>query len=77
MSTCNITCNNNGPLIVRGEFEVVDAAGNRFGLGGRSQIALCRCGASSNKPFCDGSHRSVEFESTVTARELPPPAAPK
>jgi CDGSH-type Zn-finger protein len=32
-------------------------------------VALCRCGASANKPFCDGAHRSCGFESTVRATE--------
>jgi CDGSH-type Zn-finger protein len=36
-------------------------------------ISLCRCGHSDNKPFCDGSHARVGFQSVVEARELPPP----
>ncbi len=47
--------------------------GKAFGLAGRSVIALCRCGQSANKPFCDGSHNRIGFSDTVTARELPPP----
>ncbi len=70
-----IVCNNNGPLRVIGENIVLqDAAGNTFGLGGRTVISLCRCGASANKPFCDGSHARAGFQSTVEARDLPPPA---
>lgn len=69
-----IVCNNNGPLRVIGDFEIKDAAGNAFGLAGRTVISLCRCGHSENKPFCDGSHARVGFQSTVEARELPPPA---
>ena len=69
-----ITVNNNGPLRVEGEIEVVDPSGAAFGLAGRTVISLCRCGHSANKPFCDGSHRRVEFTDQVTARELPPPA---
>jgi CDGSH-type Zn-finger protein len=70
-----IICNNNGPLRVIGENIVLqDAAGNTFGLGGRTVISLCRCGASANKPFCDGSHARAGFQSTVEARDLPPPA---
>ena len=70
-----IVCNNNGPLRIRGENIVLkDAAGNTFGLGGRKIISLCRCGASANKPFCDGSHARAGFQSTVEARDLPPPA---
>ena len=58
-----ITCNNNGPLRITGENIVIkDAAGNTFGLAGRKIISLCRCGASANKPFCDGSHWRVEFK---------------
>ena len=70
-----IVCNNNGPLRILGENIILkDAAGNTFGLGGRKIISLCRCGASANKPFCDGSHARTGFQSTVEARDLPPPA---
>jgi uncharacterized Fe-S cluster protein YjdI len=49
----------NGPLLVRGEIIVKDAQGNETR---KSNItAFCRCGASSNKPYCDGSHRSAGF----------------
>lgn len=69
-----IICNNNGPLRVTGENIVIkDANGNTFGLSGRKIISLCRCGASANKPFCDGSHARTGFQSMVEARDLPPP----
>jgi CDGSH-type Zn-finger protein len=69
-----IVCNNNGPLRILGENIIIkDAAGNTFGLAGRKIISLCRCGASANKPFCDGSHARAGFQSTVEARDLPPP----
>jgi CDGSH-type Zn-finger protein len=63
----------NGPLRVEGDFEVLDPRGNRFGLGGRTGVSLCRCGHSANKPFCDGSHKTVSFQSEVQGRDLPPP----
>lgn len=70
----SITVNNNGPLRVIGSNIVIkDVAGNTFGLAGRTIISLCRCGHSENKPFCDGSHARVGFQSEVQARELPPP----
>jgi CDGSH-type Zn-finger protein len=73
--TIEINCTPNGPLRVMGDNIVIkDAAGNQFGLGGRTLISLCRCGQSANKPFCDGSHARVGFQSVVEARELPPPA---
>jgi len=66
---------NNGPLRVTGDDIVIkDVAGNTFGLAGRTVISLCRCGHSDNKPFCDGSHNRVGFQSTVESRDLPPPA---
>ena len=74
MSETRITVRNNGSLLVSGPVTLVDAAGQPFGLSGRTAIALCRCGHSDNKPFCDGSHNRVGFKSEVTARELPPPA---
>jgi len=69
-----VTVFNNGPLRIEGEFELVDQAGQKFGLGGRTGIGLCRCGHSANKPFCDGAHKRENFDSTVAARDLPPPA---
>ncbi|MBI4443133.1 MAG: CDGSH iron-sulfur domain-containing protein [Acidobacteria bacterium] len=74
MAETKINVRNNGPLRVEGEFAIYDQDGNAFGLAGRTVIALCRCGHSENKPFCDGSHKKVEFQSEVKARELPPPA---
>jgi CDGSH-type Zn-finger protein len=71
-----ITCNNNGPLRIEGDFTIYDAAGKAFDVAGRSVISLCRCGASENKPFCDGSHKKINFTSSVEARVLPPPAPP-
>lgn len=69
-----IICVNNGPLRISGDFVIKDGAGNVFDLSGRTTISLCRCGNSNNKPFCDGSHSRVGFQSVVEARKLPPPA---
>jgi hypothetical protein len=49
----------NGPLLVRGPIRVVDAEGNL--LAELEKAALCRCGHSSNKPFCDGTHKRIGF----------------
>ena len=57
----------NGPLRVSGSFVVKDAQGQEFDLAGRPAISLCRCGASARKPFCDGKHKTVGFESSVKA----------
>ena len=64
---------NNGPIRIEGEFEIVDPSGAPFGLAGRTVISLCRCGHSANKPFCDGNHHREAFSDAVVARELPPP----
>ncbi len=68
-----VTIFNNGPVRLEGDFEIYDAAGNPFGLAGRTVISLCRCGLSDNKPFCDGTHGRQGFQSSCEARELPPP----
>jgi uncharacterized Fe-S cluster protein YjdI len=49
----------NGPLFVRGPMRIVDADGML--IREDTRLALCRCGASENKPFCDGSHRRIGF----------------
>jgi CDGSH-type Zn-finger protein len=68
-----VTIFNNGSIRLEGDFTVHDAEGKEFGLAGRTVISLCRCGHSENKPFCDGSHKRVGFDSVCPARELPPP----
>lgn len=73
MPSTKITIRNNGSIRVEGDFEIVDPEGRPFGLGGQTAVSLCRCGHSSNKPFCDGSHKTSGFSDTVVARELPPP----
>jgi CDGSH-type Zn-finger protein len=49
-----------GPYIVSGKINIVDKAGIETFKEGKS--ALCRCGGSKNKPFCDGSHKEIEFD---------------
>jgi CDGSH-type Zn-finger protein len=74
MPATRITVMNNGSLRVEGDFEIVDQNGKTFGVSGRSRVSLCRCGQSSNKPFCDSSHKECGFESVVLAFDLAPPA---
>ena len=60
-----IKCRARGPLTLTGDLaacELYDAAGERLDLSGRSSVALCRCGASSSKPLCDGAHNRMGFE---------------
>lgn len=49
----------NGPLLVHGTLEVKDAGGKTESKSGVT--ALCRCGASDNKPYCDGAHKKIDF----------------
>lgn len=51
---------NNGPLLVNGNITIVDKDGNETKREGNT--ALCRCGHSKNKPFCDGAHRANNFQ---------------
>ena len=70
-----ITPRRDGPLRVEGEdIRIVDEAGNRYDLAGRTAVSLCRCGQSEKKPFCDGSHVKVGFAAESAAFSLPPPA---
>jgi CDGSH-type Zn-finger protein len=74
MADTDIVVFPNGPLRISGNFVIKDGEGKSFDLSGRTQISLCRCGFSENKPFCDGSHNRKGFQSVVEARTLPPPA---
>ncbi len=73
MST-KIIVRNNGPLRIEGDdIRIEDQDGKVYGLAGRSVVSLCRCGQSSNKPFCDGTHGKVQFGSECNAYDLPAP----
>ena len=61
----------NGPLLVRGNFTLVTPDGVPIETGRRT-VALCRCGKSASKPFCDGTHKVVGFRAG-TGRDNPVP----
>lgn len=65
MADVSITSSDNGPYIVKGQFKLVDGAGKEFQV--KETAALCRCGRSETKPFCDGTHGKVSFESAPRA----------
>ncbi|MFN8522122.1 MAG: CDGSH iron-sulfur domain-containing protein [Chloroflexota bacterium] len=65
MADVEITVRTNGPYRITGPINVVDADGNAVDLGGRDVVALCRCGASEKKPFCDGTHNKIGFDGTL------------
>lgn len=71
MAGCKITVLSNGSLKIDGDFEITDKEGNIYNLQGRPIVSLCRCGRSTNKPFCDGSHKG-HFEHDAIAFDLPP-----
>ena len=65
-----ILAKKNGPYIVSGdlnELELTDADGTRYDIAGKPAVALCRCGASVNKPFCDGTHSRIGFQAAEAA----------
>ena len=66
MST-KISCKPNGPYLVEGDCELYDAGGTRVDTTGKPKFALCRCGASTTKPFCDGSHSKIGFQAAEAA----------
>lgn len=65
-----IRCRHNGPLVIDGPVTIVDAEGNAFPLPTEKPLlALCRCGHSANKPFCDGRHKTIGFVGDEAAPE--------
>lgn len=68
MSDVKVQIKDNGPFLVQGNVSIMDAEGNEFKAEGKA-IALCRCGASSNQPFCTGNHKQAGFESAPRASE--------
>jgi CDGSH-type Zn-finger protein len=85
MADVKITVKRNGPYRVEcpeGAVTLVDADGNEYSLAGKTGFSLCRCGGSTNKPFCDGTHSKIGFQGAEAAvkqaektEELPPTGA--
>ncbi len=59
-----IKIRDNGPYIVEGEFRLTDANGQEVPV---KKAALCRCGGSTTKPFCDGTHSKIGFQGAIAA----------
>lgn len=65
-----ITPRLDGPYRVEGPIKLVDVDGNEFEVTG-DEIFLCRCGDSSSKPFCDGTHKKIGFKGQTKAKSRP------
>jgi CDGSH-type Zn-finger protein len=72
MPDVTIRTKENGPYLVTGPFTLTDNDGSRFEVEAGKTVALCRCGGSENKPFCDATHSRIGFaaaERAVAAAE--------
>lgn len=67
-----ILVRNNGPFRVYGPAKLVDAEGNEIQVPEGEWYTLCRCGHSARKPFCDSTHKKIDFDAPSTTH--PPPA---
>jgi CDGSH-type Zn-finger protein len=63
MPDVTITPSLNGPYLISGTVRLTDVDGRE--IPHPDQMALCRCGHSSNKPFCDGTHATIDFDGTL------------
>ena len=68
----NIKIRDNGPYIVEGEFTLTDMQGNPIPV---VKKALCRCGGSTTKPFCDGTHSKIGFQGAIAAVQESDPSS--
>ncbi len=63
----SIKTNSNGPYLVTGPFSLTDADGKNFDIADKKTVALCRCGGSTKKPFCDGTPSRIGFQAAERA----------
>jgi CDGSH-type Zn-finger protein len=66
----DIVATKNGPYLVTGDLsqlELRDGDGSLYDLAGKRRVFLCRCGASTTKPFCDGQHSKIGFQAAEAA----------
>ena len=68
MSSSYIRVRDHGPLVIEGDISILDAEGNRFQCANhKDKVALCRCGQTRQRPFCDGRHREIAFSAAERA----------
>ena len=68
MAEVQIKIRENGSYRIEGPVTIVDADGNEYDLSERGEkVALCRCGGSTTKPFCDGTHSKIGFQAAERA----------
>jgi len=67
MAEVEIKISPTGPYLVRGPIDLVDADGDPLDVSGKPVVALCRCGGSTTKPFCDGTHSKLGFLAATIA----------
>lgn len=67
MSDTQCQAMDHGPYILQGPIRLLDGNGTPMDVETGKTVALCRCGQSDNKPFCDGTHAKVDFDSEVRA----------
>ena len=67
MADISITVRDNGPYLIRGGATINDADGKTYEV--QDVVALCRCGHSDRKPFCDGRHKVQDFKSAPRVEE--------
>jgi 3-phenylpropionate/trans-cinnamate dioxygenase ferredoxin subunit len=80
MDPITITVRHDGPYVIEGDdmarVRLVDHEGNVVSTEGRRRISLCRCGASTRKPFCDGTHSTIGFQAAGAAQQAVDQAQP-
>ncbi len=69
MADVTITIKQTGPYVIEGEVVIVDHQGQPVPITPGKRLSLCRCGASTNKPFCDGTHSKIGFLAAEKAQQ--------
>ncbi|MGM8365707.1 CDGSH iron-sulfur domain-containing protein [Virgibacillus sp. W0181] len=67
MANTKIKVTDHGPYRITGSFDIVDEEGNTFNE--ERTVSLCRCGYSDDKPYCDGTHEEIDFNSAPRAKD--------
>ncbi len=66
-SNVTITITDDGPLEITGPFQLMTESGQRIDVPANEPVYLCRCGGSTTKPFCDGTHSEIGFQGATKA----------